>query len=793
MITVKFTYLTGLKRPVFTNGRLAGSWDGWLEHTMQAITCDDGCPGFAATLPMDDSLAGQTVRWGVRADGPQGANLWAVNLEVPDPVSSERYRELTLPGPGGAAEARYHFTHSRYLGAQKYYRSPDAPASIRFAVWAPNARRVDVVFGLPDSGYIWDDGSGIDHSRPEIALEPKTGGIWESPGFELFADFGGAPYMFRIVNAQGATVYRTDIHSRWQVGRGDRDPNDGSWDGSPTTLDGGVSCSMVIDQDLVRENFLLAESDQHVTDEEFWATELTPGRPLPGRVEDLIVYELHVGSLGFGRRDAGNLKDAMELIPYLSDLGVNAVELLPMSESSGTLSWGYGDTHHFVIESSAGGRNSYKHFVRECHRHGIAVIQDVVYNHFDARAGRAEWEYDSFAPDENIYYWYEGRPEDYPHPNGGYLNNGSSGWTPRFYEEPVRQLFISSAAEFVEEFHVDGLRVDLTQAIHRDNSLMANGWGIGRANAFGQKFLREWSRTLQAIRPTVMLIAEDHTGWPAVTERADAGGLGFDATWFAGYYHSLIGDADSAGGQARLLKEAGFGHGGPLRVQDFAGYLWESRGNRVVYSESHDEAGNAEGSARTIVVAVNGAPLWGDTRKVAEARTRVVHGLTILSAGTPMFFMGEEIAAQRPCRYDNIADSKEDLHGERNGEGGRMFRYFQDVIRLSRDSRAVRSHNIDIIHASDPNRVLAFTRSDGTSEVLVVASLNNSAFENGYVIQTEGRRLVEGFWQEVFNSDSSLYGGNDKGNFSTAISVSHGRIQLRLPANGLVVLHRVPG
>src|SRR5688500_1393869 len=145
MITVQFTYLTGLKRPVFTNGRLTGSWDGWQEHPMQAITCEDGCPGFAATVRLDDSLAGQNIRWGVRADGPQGANVWAVNLEVPDPASSERYRELTLPAAGGKAEARYHFTYSRYLGAQKRYRSADTPPSIRFAVWAPNARQVDVV------------------------------------------------------------------------------------------------------------------------------------------------------------------------------------------------------------------------------------------------------------------------------------------------------------------------------------------------------------------------------------------------------------------------------------------------------------------------------------------------------------------------------------------------------------------------------------------------------------------------------------------------------------------------
>ena len=82
--------------------------------------------------------------------------------------------------------------------------------------------------------------------------------------------------------------------------------------------------------------------------------------------------------------------------------------------------------------------------------------------------------------------------------------------------------------------HVDGLRVDLTQAIHRDNTLNADGRSVGSANIFGQKFLREWSRTLHMIRPTAMLIAEDHTGWDAVTKPPAQGGLGFDATWEVG-------------------------------------------------------------------------------------------------------------------------------------------------------------------------------------------------------------------------------------------------------------------
>ncbi len=786
MITVQFLYLTGHKRRLFRNARLAGSWSNWAETPMDEVRGDDGCPAFTATVEFDDAQAGQEMRWGVRFDGPQGANAWAINREVPDPSSRERFRSFALPEAGARSEERYYFVDSRWLGAQKVNAGAQARPDLRFAVWAPNAQQVDVVFSTPDHGYIDDDGKGVDPDLAPVALERRAGGVWESPALADFSTFVGLPYMFRIENSQSEVVYRTDMRSRWQIGRGDKDPAKDPWDGDPATLDGGVSCSVVIDQDVVRREFEPAVSaGDVVSDAEFWSTEFTAGRPVPTQVEDLVIYELHVGSLGFPRRDAGDLGDALALLDYLSDLGVTAVELLPLSEFSGTKAWGYGDTHHFVIESSAGGRDEYKHFVRECHRRGIAVIQDVVYNHFDNNAGRAAWQYDSTAPEENIYYWYEGRSSDYPQADGGYVDNGSSGFSPRFWEEPVRQLFISSAAEFVEELHVDGLRVDLTQAIHRDNCLHANGNSVGVANQFGQKFLREWSRTLRMIRPTVMLIAEDHTGWPAVTELPAFGGLGFDATWFARFYHRLIGDAERGG----LIREAGFGGNGPLPMGEFAGRLWESAFNKVVYHESHDEAGNAAGSMRTAKAAVNDAALVGATRDAAEARCRVAFGLSVLSAGTPMFLMGEEIVAQKLYRFDNVADAKEDLFGQRAGDGARMFRFYQDLIRFRRANRVVRSHNLDVVHADDAARVLAFTRREATSDMLVVASLNNQPFDR-YTIETAAARLPEGPWVETFNSDAALYGGRDVGNFGST-DVSGGRVDLRLPANGFVVLQRV--
>ncbi len=799
MQTVEFQFVTGLKRAIFRNARLRGSWDGsgrysddWTESSMQQALGDDGCPIFKATVALD--LAGQhkTFKWGVVLDGPQGSNFWGIATEVQDGNSVERHRQFRLTSALGAPQIeRYYFTYGRRLGANKYVAGGTGNPGLRFAVWAPNASSVEVVFGKPANGYIANDGTGIDPARPVVSLSRLAEGIWEGAPAQDFASFKSMPYMYRIVNAQGQTVYRSDTFSRSQIGTGAINPANAPWPGTVDTLDGTVSCSVVIDPDVVRRGFastVPGGQPDLIPEEEFWAGEFTPGLPVPTRVEDLVIYELHVGSLGFGNVGPGNLRDALAFLDHLTALGINAVELLPMAEFSGNVGWGYGDSHHFCIESSAGGRDKYRHFVRECHRRGIAVIQDVVYNHYDNEAERAQWQYDSTAPEDNIYYWYEGRPSDYASPDGGYLDNGSTGYTPRFWEEIVRQQFISSAAFLVEEMHVDGLRVDLTQAIHRDNVLHAdNRRSIGSANVFGQKLLREWSRTLHMIRPSVMLIAEDHTGWDAVTKAPAQGGLGFDATWEVAFYHSLIGDSDMAGDRARLLARAGSGGHEALRMDSFSGALYASRHKRVVFHESHDEAGNAGGTARTTVVAVNHASLVDATRIRAEARARVCFGLSVLSAGTPMFFMGEEIAAQKRYTFDNFLSNREDILGERAGNGKAMFRFYQDLITLSRRLRSIRSHNIDILHQRNEERVIAFKRWSGDEEVIIVASLANTAFTNGYIIEKDLVAVPNAGWKEVFNGDAAIYGGQNTGNGGAVIFSNQGRLNVVIPACGFVV------
>jgi 1,4-alpha-glucan branching enzyme len=751
---------------------------------------EDGCPSFTATVHFDAAEKGKQFRWGVLLDGPGGANQWGIPTEVQDKNSTERVRRFELRANGQTET--FYFTLARRLGARKFHVSGSRAPGLRFSTWAPCAQSVEAIFGQPSNGFIADDGDGIDPARPVVALQRGDGGIWDSAVLPDFSQFEDAPYMFRIRNAQGRDVIRTDMFSRHQIGRGFINPGSGHYSKTPAELDGTVGCCVVTKLDFVARDFVPPPGSPPVRlpEADFWANEFTPGLTVPSRVEDLVIYELHIGALGFGNSREGNLADAMRLLDeHLLPLGVNAVELMPMAEFPGAKGWGYGDSHHFVVESSAGGRDQYKHFVRACHQRGIAVIQDVCYNHWDTRADRAPWQYDSEADEQNSYYWYEGRSSDYRHLEHGYIQNGSTGRLPRLWEEVVRHLFVSSAAAFLEEFRVDGFRVDLVQALHSDNVHEGIGGSVDSANAFGAKLLREWSRTLRMIKPTVMLIAEDHSHKDFTTKPTSAGGLGFAVTWFADFYHHLVGDSDDhAPGHARLLKSAGFGHDFPLPMAQFAAALHASQFNKIVYHESHDEAG-ANTTRRTMVVAVNQENPSADVRRFAEARSRVGLGLSLLSAGTPMFFMGEEIGARRRFTVDNF--SPEDLHGERTGAGAPMFRFYQEVIAFSRRRPAVRSRHIDVIYVWDQTRVIAFTRRSGQDELLVIASLNNTPFLDGYsIMQPDTSRLPDGLWREVFNSDAAIYGGSGVGNFGLAVSVSSGHIRVRLPANGFLIFQK---
>ena len=213
-------------------------------------------------------------------------------------------------------------------------------------------------------------------------------GAADDPALDDFLKLAGTLYMFRVTKDDGTQAFRTDMYSRRQIGRGNFDPGGKPYPGPPEGLDGPPSCSVVVDPGKV------IGPDGETPVEMFWRDEFNPNHPLPTALNDLVIYELHVGALGYGKPNPGTLDDAIALLDHLATLGVNAVELMPVAEFETTENWGYGTAQFFAIDEATGGADRLKVFVKACHQRGIAVILDVCYNHFDPNAERIEWAYD---------------------------------------------------------------------------------------------------------------------------------------------------------------------------------------------------------------------------------------------------------------------------------------------------------------------------------------------------------------------------------------------------------------
>ena len=236
--------------------------------------------------------------------------------------------------------------------------------------------------------------------------------------------------------------------------------------------------------------------------------------------DDLVIYELHVGTFAAGEDRRGDFDRAIRRLPYLRDLGISAVQVMPPFEFAGDVSWGYNPAHLFAIESGYGGPDAFKRFIKAAHEHGIAVIVDVVYNHLGP-SDLDLWRFDG---------WSEG--------DGGgiYFYNDERALTPWGATRPdygrgeVRTFLRDSALTWLEEFQCDGLRFDSTvyiRAVDGDRDRRSARPTAGRS----------WpgSTTRSTARqPWKLTIAEDIQNDQSLVAPTAEGGAGFDAQWDAG-------------------------------------------------------------------------------------------------------------------------------------------------------------------------------------------------------------------------------------------------------------------
>jgi maltooligosyltrehalose trehalohydrolase len=344
-----------------------------------------------------------------------------------------------------------------------------------------------------------------------------------------------------------------------------------------------------------------------------WTDQAWSGRSLPGQV----IYELHVGT--FTR--AGTWAAAADQLPHLADLGVTVLEVMPVADFSGRFGWGYDGVNLFAPTRLYGSPDDFRRLVDAAHRHGLAVILDVVYNHLGPD-GCYLADFGPYFSDTHVSEWGNGLNFDGP----------DSG--------PLREFIAANAGYWIDEFHLDGLRIDASQCIY-DNSprhILAD--------------IAERVRTAAGGRATIV-VNENEPQDVKLVRPAEQGGYGLDGLWNEDFHHTcmvaLTGRSeayytDHAGGAQEFVSAAKYGF-----LFQGQRYAWQEgrRGTLafdlppwafINYIQNHDQVANSCRGDRA-------------HRQTSPGRLRAATACLLLFPGTPMLFMGQEFAASAPFHY----------------------------------------------------------------------------------------------------------------------------------------------
>lgn len=439
-------------------------------------------------------------------------------------------------------------------------------------------------------------------------------------------------------------------------------------------------------------------------------------------LHEMVLYEMHIGT--FNDQPGGppgSFQSAIEKLPYLSDLGVNVIEIMPAMEFAGGFSWGYNPAHLFAIESDYGGPKAFKEFVRAAHERGLAVMLDVVYNHFGP-SDLDIWQFDGWSAEGKggIYFYNDWRSE--------------TPWgetRPDYGREEVREYIRDNVLMWLNDYRVDGLRWDMTAYIRNvygnDNDPehdIPEGWGLMQG-------INDVIRDPQGRK---MTIAEDLKDNPFLTKDTADGGAGFDAQWDAGFVHPVREALIASDDQARNVEA----------VRDAILHRYnESAFERVIYTESHDEVAN--GKARVPEeISPGDAGSW-----FAKKRSTLGAAIVFTAPGVPMIFQGQEFLEDEWFHDEDPIDwSKKEIY-----KG--ILDLYRDLIRLRLNSagltRGLCGQHVDVHHVNREDRIIAFHRWDKTGpgdSVIVVLNMVNRSHHQ-YQIGFPNR----GVWKIRFNSD----------------------------------------
>jgi len=485
-----------------------------------------------------------------------------------------------------------------------------------------------------------------------------------------------------------------------------------------------------------------------------WGDDDWKGIPL----KDYVIYELHIGTFTKG----GTFESIIPYLDYLKELGITAIELMPVAQFPGDRNWGYDGVYPFAPQNSYGGPHGLKTLVNACHKEGLAVILDVVYNHLG--------------------------------PEGNYLNNFGPYFTNKYktpwgdainfdgpYSDEVRKFFIQNALYWITEFHMDALRID---AVH----------GIFDFSA--KHFLQELGEAVykqaEALGREVCIIPESDLNDVRLINPIEVGGYGLDAQWNDDFHHSLhaLLTGENAGyyedfGKLEHMEKAskeGFvysGHYSKFRKRRHG----SSSKNRpaqqfIVFSQNHDQVGNR---------------LSGDRLAATQAleKLKLAAGVVILSPFIPLVFMGEEYGETSPFQYfvshsdknlieavrkgrkDEFAsfqwegeipdpqsestflNSKIHIELRHHGEHKILFEFYKKLIELRKEIPSLRNLNNETMEVKgfEEGKTLFLRRWFRDDEVFCIYNFNNKKVKTVL-------KIPEGIWNKILDSSSKEWGGN---------------------------------
>lgn len=593
-------------------------------------------------------------------------------------------------------------THGRLwraLGA--HVMMHDGVAGTHFAVWAPNARRVSVV----------GDFNAWDGRRAPMRRRGATG-VWEIflPGVGE-----GAAYKYEILGVDGRRVpLKAD-----PVGFGAQHP--------PETAS------------IVRDITGYGWKD---------AAWMETRAGCNARTAPVSIYEVHLGSwrrrAAEGNRPLSYVELAEELVTYAADLGFTHLELMPISEHPFDGSWGYQPVGLFAPTIRHGPPHEFRDLVDAAHRAGLGVILDWVPGHFpvdDHGLGRFD----------GTHLYEHADPREGYHPDWNTLIYN-------FGRAEVANFLTSNALYWLEEFHVDGLRVDaVASMLYRDYSRKDGEWVPnihgGRENLEAIALLRRVNTTVYGAVPGILTAAEESTSFPGVSQPVDAGGLGFGYKWNMGWMNDTL----------RYMQTEPIHRRWHHDKMTFG--LVYAFSENFILPISHDEVVHGKGS-------MLGKMPGGEAEKFAHLRA--YYGFMWGHPGKKLLFMGQEFA--QPAEWN---------HGAQLDWAAAARAPHAGVARLVRDLNTL-YRGVPALHVRDAEAegfawlevdaaaesVLAWARFGGPDDPPVAVAVNFTP-----VARPDWRLGLPraGRWREVLNTDAGIYGGQDRGNMGgvTAMAEAH--------------------